>query len=280
MAVDSGDVGARVRSRLLGQAGADLDTLSPPQRRLRVRDEVMAVLKEARMILPSSVVTPVVNQVSDEVVGLGPVERLLKDPEVSEIMVNGADDVYVERRGRVERVDGLVFEGEDQVLHLIERIVAPLGLRVDESSPYVDARLPDGARVNAIIPPLSLCGPVVTIRKFTLRPLTPQDLVRSGTATADMMGFLGACVRARANIVISGGAGSGKTTLLGALSSFIPSRERLITIEDAAELRLPQPHVVSLEARPPNVEGAGEITVRALVRNALRMRPVFPSNHK
>src|SRR6266542_1876056 len=273
MAVDSGDVGARVRSRLLGQAGADLDTLSPPQRRLRVRDEVMAVLKEARMILPSSVVTQVVNQVSDEVVGLGPIERLLKDPGVSEVMVNGADDVYVERKGRVERVDGLVFEGEGQVFHLIERIVSPLGLRVDESSPYVDARLPDGSRVNAIIPPLSLRGPVVTVRKFTLRPFTPEDLVRLGTLTTPMMEFLGACVRAKANIVVSGGTGSGKTSLLGVLSSFISPTERLITIEDAAELRLSQPHVVSLEARPANVEGAGEVTVRTLVRNALRMRP-------
>src|SRR5436309_10144583 len=273
MAVDSRDVGARVRSRLLGPGGPDLDNLSPPQRRLRVRDEVMAVLKEARTILPSSVVTQVVNQVSDEVVGLGPVERLLKDPEVSEIMVNGADDVYVERKGRVERVDGLVFEGEGQVFHLIERIVSPLGLRVDESSPYVDARLPDGSRVNAIIPPLSLCGPVITIRKFSLRPFTPEDLVHLGALTSQMIEFLGACVRAKANIVVSGGTGSGKTSLLGVLSSFIPSDERLITIEDAAELRLSQPHVVSLEARPPNVEGAGEVTVRALVRNALRMRP-------
>jgi len=188
-------------------------------------------------------------------------------------MVNGADDVYVERKGRIERVEDLFFEGEEQVFHLIERIVAPLGLRVDESMPYVDARLPDGARVNAIIPPLSLCGPVVTIRKFTLRPFAPEDLVRSGSLTAEMMQFLSACVRAKANIIVSGGTGSGKTTFLGVLSSFIPSEERLITIEDAAELRLPQPHVVSLEARPPNVEGAGEITVRTLVRNALRMRP-------
>jgi pilus assembly protein CpaF len=247
--------------------------MSPPERRIRVRDEVMSVLREARVILPSSVVTDVVNQVSDEVVGLGPVERLLKDPEVSEIMVNGADDVYVERRGRVERVEGLAFEGEGQVLHLIERIVAPLGLRVDESSPYVDARLPDGSRVNAIIPPLSLRGPIVTIRKFTLRPFTPEDLVLAGTMTESMMTFLGACIRAKANMVVSGGTGAGKTSLLGVLSSFIPATERLVTIEDAAELRLSQPHVVSLEARPPNVEGAGEVTVRQLVRNALRMRP-------
>jgi pilus assembly protein CpaF len=238
-----------------------------------VREEVLAVLREERAILPAGTITNVVNQVSDEVVGLGPLERLLRDPEVSEVMVNGADDVFVERKGRIERVDGLVFEGEGQVFHLIERIVAPLGLRVDESMPYVDARLSDGSRVNAIIPPLSLCGPVLTIRKFTLRPFTPEDLVRLGSLAGAMMEFLGACVRAKANIVVSGGTGSGKTSLLGVLSSFIPPTERLITIEDAAELRLSQPHVVSLEARPANVEGAGEVTVRALVRNALRMRP-------
>ena len=156
---------------------------------------------------------------------------------------------------------------------MIERIVAPLGLRVDESMPYVDARLSDGSRVNVIISPLSLCGPVITIRKFTLRPFMPEDLVRLGTLTTPMMEFLGACVRAKANIVVSGGTASGKTSLLGVLSSFISPTERLITIEDAAELRLSQPHVVSLEARPANVEGAGEVTVRALVRNALRMRP-------
>ncbi|HJP65453.1 MAG TPA: CpaF family protein [Actinomycetota bacterium] len=262
-----------VRSRLLGEARGGLDGLAGSERRLRVRQEVMTVLREERAILPAGLLTEVVNQVSDEVVGLGPIERLLKDPEVSEVMVNGADDVYVERKGRVERVEGLLFEGEEQVLHLIERIVAPLGLRVDESSPYVDARLPDGSRVNAIIPPLSLCGPVVTVRKFSLRPLGPDDLIAMGAMTQPMMAFLAASVRAKSNIVVSGGTGTGKTTLLGVLSAFIPHRERLITIEDAAELRLPQPHVVSLEARPPNVEGAGEVTVRALVRNALRMRP-------
>jgi pilus assembly protein CpaF len=170
-------------------------------------------------------------------------------------------------------VADLFVEGEEQVFHLIERIVAPLGLRVDESSPFVDARLSDGSRVNAIIPPLSLCGPVVTIRKFALRPLAPADLVALGTVSEPVVEFLGACVRARVNLLVSGGTGSGKTSLLGALSSFIPASERLITIEDAAELRLTQPHVVSLEARPPNVEGVGEVTVRSLVRNALRMRP-------
>jgi pilus assembly protein CpaF len=273
VAVDTETLRGRVRSRLLGPMATGLERLTPPERRLRVRTEVLAVLREERAILPASLVTDVVNQISDEVVGLGPLERLLRDPEVSEVMVNGADDVFVERKGRIERVDGLVFEGEGQVFHLIDRIVAPLGLRVDESMPFVDARLSDGSRVNAIIPPLSLCGPVITIRKFTLRPFTPDDLVRMGTLTEPMMRFLGACVRAKANIIVSGGTGSGKTSLLGVLSSFIPRSERLITIEDAAELRLSQPHVISLEARPPNVEGAGEVTVRALVRNALRMRP-------
>ncbi|HYV01642.1 MAG TPA: CpaF family protein [Actinomycetota bacterium] len=273
LAVDPRAVRRRVRARLLGVGPEAFEGLSPPERRLRVRREVLDVLREERAILPTGEISEVVNQVSDEVVGLGPIERLLKDPEVSEVMVNGADDVYVEREGRIERVEGRLFEGEDQVFHLIERIVSPLGLRVDESSPFVDARLPDGARVNAIIPPLSLCGPCVTIRKFTMKPLGPRDLVRLGSLTEPMMDFLGACVRAKGNVVVSGGTGSGKTTLLGGLTSFIPESERLITIEDAAELRLTQPNVVSLEARPPNVEGAGEITVRTLLRNALRMRP-------
>jgi pilus assembly protein CpaF len=166
-----------------------------------------------------------------------------------------------------------LFEGEEAVYHLIERIVGPLGLRVDESSPFVDARLPDGSRFHAIVPPLSLCGPVLTVRKFGIVRLGPEDLIRLGTATESMMEFLDTCVRGRANLIVSGGAASGKTTLLGVLSSFIPRGERLITIEDAAELRLAQPHVVRLEARPPSVEGRGMVTVRDLVRNALRMRP-------
>jgi pilus assembly protein CpaF len=273
-AVDRDRIRGLVRDRLLTADGVNaLEQLGAPDRRLRVRRAVVDVLREEGAILSAAALAKVVNQVSDEVVGLGPIERLLRDPEVSEVMVNGADDVYVERKGRVEKVEGLFVEGEEQVLHLIERIVSPLGLRVDESCPYVDARLPDGSRVNAIIPPLSLCGPVITIRKFSLRAFSPEDLVRLGTVGSDVMRFLGACVRARMNLVVSGGTGSGKTTLLNVLSSFIPAEERLITIEDAAELRLSQPHVVSLEARPPNVEGAGEVSVRALVRNALRMRP-------
>jgi len=223
VALDAERVKHQVRARLLsGPIGSELDRLGGPQRRLRVREEVLSVLREERAILPAEALTEMVNQVSDEVVGLGPVERLLKDPEVSEVMVNGADDVYVERKGRIEKVEGRLFEGEEQVLHLIERIVSPLGLRVDESSPYVDARLPDGSRVNAVIPPLSLCGPAVTIRKFALRPFSPEDLVRMAGLTEAMMEFLAASVRGKANIVVSGGTGTGKTTLLGVLSSFIP----------------------------------------------------------
>jgi len=250
-----------------------LATAPRNERRVRVREEALSLLRASGAILPQRELTNVVNEVSDEVVGFGPIEFLLKSPEVTEVMVNGPDDVYVERGGRVERAPDGLFEGEESVLHLIERIVGPLGLRVDESSPWADARLPDGSRVHAIIPPLSLRGPTLTIRKFSPVPIRAQDLVAGGSVGPRMLRFLEAAVRGRTNLIISGGAGSGKTTLLGVLSEFIPDEERLITIEDAAELRLAKPHVVSLEARPSNVEGRGEVTVRDLVRNALRMRP-------
>jgi len=273
-----GDALAGVRrglhERLLRRVDArGLDGVSGAERRLRVREEALAILREEGHILPRSALTRVVNEVSDAVVGLGPIEFLLRDPDVTEVMVNGPDDIYVERKGRIEKVAGGLFEGEEAVLHVIERIVAPLGLRVDESSPWVDARLSDGSRVHAIVPPLSLCGPTINIRKFSPVPFEPDDLLARGTLGPRMLEFLGACVRGRANLVVSGGAGSGKTTLLGVLSAFVPEDERLITIEDAAELRLARPHVIGLEARPPNVEGRGEVTVRDLVRNALRMRP-------
>ncbi|HEX9823791.1 MAG TPA: CpaF family protein [Actinomycetota bacterium] len=264
------DVARAVRERL---ESAQLGAVARTERRLRVREEALAVLRERGAILSSAELTRLVNEVSDDVVGLGPIEHLLKDPEVSEVMVNGAGAVYVERKGRLEMVPQALFEGEEGVLHLIERVVGPLGLRVDESCPYVDARLPDGSRLHAILPPLSLCGPVVTVRKFGVTPLTPQDLVRLGTLDPHLLAFLEERVRARANVVVSGGASSGKTTLLGVLSSFVGADERVITIEDAAELRLRQPHVVALEARPPSVEGRGGVTVRDLLRNALRMRP-------
>ena len=243
------------------------------ERRLRVREEALALLRASGAILPQRELTQMVNDVSDEVVGFGPIEFLLKDPDVTEVMVNGPDDVYVEREGRIERAPDGLFEGEEAILHLIERIVGPLGLRVDESSPWADARLPEGSRVHAIIPPLSLRGPALTIRKFSPVPITAEDLVAGGCVGPRMLRFLSSCVRGRANLIVSGGAGTGKTTMLGILSAFIPDDERLITIEDAAELRLAKPHVVSLEARPSNVEGRGEVTVRDLVRNALRMRP-------
>jgi pilus assembly protein CpaF len=260
----------RVRERV---DGAALASATPAERRMRVREEAMRVLREHRVVLSARDLAQVVSEVSDEVVGLGPIEPLLKDPDVTEVMVNGPDDIYVERKGRIEKVERGLFEGEEAVHHLIERIVGPLGLRIDESVPVVDARLPDGSRFNAIIPPLSLCGPVVTVRKFGVASLGPDDLVRLGSVDEGTMTFLGESVRARANLLVSGGAASGKTTLLGVLSNFIPATERIVTIEDAAELRLAQPHVIRLEARPPNVEGRGAVTVRDLVRNALRMRP-------
>jgi pilus assembly protein CpaF len=276
--IRNGDGFTRVRrdlhDRLLQRVDArGLESISKAQLRLRVREEALAILRSEGHLLPQSVLTRVVNEVSDEVVGFGPIEFLLKDPDITEVMVNGPDDVYVERKGRIGRVREGLFEGEEAVLHLIERIVGPLGLRVDESSPWADARLPDGSRVHAIVPPLSLCGPALTVRKFSPVPLTPEDLVANGTLGRRMLAFLAACVRGRANLIVSGGASSGKTTLLGVLSGFVPDGERLITVEDAAELRLAKPHVVPLEARPANVEGKGEVTVRELVRNALRMRP-------
>ncbi|HET7235232.1 MAG TPA: CpaF family protein [Actinomycetota bacterium] len=263
-----------LHQRLLGRVDAQaLEGVPRAERRLRVREEALAVLREQGHILPQGALAKVVNEVSDAVVGLGPIEFLLKDPDVTEVMVNGPDDVYVERKGRIERVEDRLFEGEEAVLHVIERIVAPLGLRVDATSPWVDARLPDGSRVHAIVPPLSLCGPVLNVRTFASIPLGPEALLAGGTLGPRMLAFLAACVRGRANVVISGGTSSGKTTLLGVLSSFIPDGERLITIEDAAELRLGKPHVIGLEARPASAEGRGEVTVRDLVRNALRMRP-------
>ena len=275
MTVDGlAEVRRGLHERLLRRVDmGDLSLASRAERRVRVREEALAILHDDGQVLPQGALTRIVNDVSDVVVGLGPIEFLLRDPEVTEVMVNGPDDVYVERKGRIEKVAGRLFEGEEAVLHVIERIVAPLGLRVDGSSPWVDARLPDGSRVHAIVPPLSLCGPVLNVRKFATVALTPRDLIAGGSLGPRMLAFLAACVRGRANVIISGGTSSGKTTLLGLLASYTSSDERIITIEDAAELRLGKPHVIGLEARPANVEGRGEVTVRDLVRNALRMRP-------
>jgi len=206
------------------------------------------------------------------VVGLGPLEPLLSDPEITEIMVNGPYNVYVERKGKLVLSD-TVFKDDNQVMNVINRIVSSVGRRVDESSPMVDARLADGSRVNAVIPPIALNGPTLTIRKFSKNPLTTGDLIRYGSVSPKMMGFLDACVKGKLNIIVSGGTGSGKTTFLNVLSSFIPDTDRIVTIEDAAELQLRQNHVVTMESRPSNLEGTGQITIRDLVRNALRMRP-------
>jgi pilus assembly protein CpaF len=214
----------------------------------------------------------IIAELVDEVLGYGPIDPLLKDESISEVMVNSPTQVYVERKGKLVLSD-IQFRDDAHVMHIIEKIVAPLGRRIDESSPMVDARLPDGSRVNAIVPPLALKGPCLTIRKFAKDPLTADDLVNFGTMTREMAEFLQACVEGKLNIVVSGGTGSGKTTTLNVLSSFIPSDERIVTVEDAAELQLRQEHVVTLETRPPNIEGKGAITMRDLVRNSLRMRP-------
>jgi len=239
---------------------------------IRVEELINSIVQREATELPRLERQKIVTEIMDEVVGYGPIEPLIRDPEVSEIMVNGPHQVFVERKGKIEKT-GVVFRDEEHVLHIIDKIVSPLGRRIDESMPMVDARLPDGSRVNAIIPPLSLIGPVITIRKFSRDPLTIQDLIRFGTLTPQMATFLEACVKARLNIIISGGTGSGKTSTLNVLSSFIPANERIVTIEDAAELQLNQEHVITLESRPPNIEGKGAITIRDLVRNALRMRP-------
>ncbi len=213
-----------------------------------------------------------IEEVASEITGLGPLEPLLADHTITEVMVNGPSHIYIERGGKILRVDS-VFLNDEHVLRIIDRIITPMGRRIDESSPRVDARLPDGSRVNAIIEPLSLVGPVITIRKFSKTPYQVQDMIGFGTATREMFDFLQVCVEARLNVFVSGGTGSGKTTFLNVLSSFIPDDERIVTIEDAAELQLRQAHVVTLESRPPNLEGEGEITMRALLRNALHMRP-------
>jgi pilus assembly protein CpaF len=230
------------------------------------------ILTEENIVLSRPERARMFEQIAAEILGLGPLQSLLDDDTITEIMVNGPKNVYVERGGRIYRAP-VTFENNEHVMRIIERIVAPLGRRIDESQPYVDARLMDGSRVNAVIPPISLVGPVLTIRKFARKPITVEQLIQFGSITPEAIEFLKACVIARLNIVVSGGTGSGKTTLLNILSGFIPSDERIITIENAAELQLRQEHVVTLESRPPNIEGKGEITIRQLVINALRMRP-------
>jgi pilus assembly protein CpaF len=251
---------------------AALRTISEEELRLECRRVVEELSQLSSNLLSLSERERLVNEVLDETFGLGPLEPLMRDPTITDILINGPKTVYIEREGQLESTD-VAFHDDRHLIHIVQRIVGKVGRRVDETMPMVDARLPDGSRINAIIPPLALDGPLVSIRRFGASPLQMADLLTRQALVPDMVKFLAACTKARINIIISGGTGSGKTTLLNALSAFIPSSERVATIEDAAELKLQQPHVVRMETRPANVEGAGKVTTRDLVRNALRMRP-------
>jgi pilus assembly protein CpaF len=266
------DLKTRVQNRLLAELDPSIDVTKTDEVRRTIQDLFEQILAEENIILSRPERARLFEQIAAEILGLGPLQPLLQDDTVTEVMVNGPRNVYIERDGKIHRVP-VSFENNEHVMRIIDRIVAPLGRRIDESSPYVDARLADGSRINAVIPPISLVGPTITIRKFYKSPLTIDQIVQLGTITPESVQYLKACVEARLNIVISGGTGSGKTTLLNILSGFIPADERIITIENAAELQLRQEHVVTLESRPANIEGRGEITIRQLVINSLRMRP-------
>ena len=267
-------VRSRVQAALIESLGPKLYDLSLTEAELRelVHQQLRELLDEEEITLSVQEKAQVIQQIGDGILGLGPLEPYVRDPEVTEIMVNGPEAVYVERSGKLHWTGARFFD-EDQLRRTIDKIVARVGRRIDEASPYVDARLPDGSRVNAVIPPLALDGPCLTIRKFSADPYGVDDLMAFETLTPEVADLVEACVRGRLNILVSGGTGAGKTTTLNVLSSFLPDDERILTIEDAAELRLQQPHVVRLEYRPPNIEGMGEVTIRDLVRNALRMRP-------
>jgi len=263
----------RMHQMLIEELDADqISSMSPEERRTLVEQASETVLKREMPNVGGITRDQIVARVVDEVVGLGPIDGMIRDPSVSEVMVNAPDEVYFEREGIIYLSD-VRFRDADHVERIIERIIAPLGRRVDEASPMVDARLPDGSRVNVIIPPVSPKSPTITIRKFRADKMTMEELIGSGTVDAETAQFLKACVKLRLNVLISGGTGTGKTTFLNAMSAYIPESERIVTIEDPTELRLQQPHVVSLEARPSNIDGKGEITQRELLRNSLRMRP-------
>lgn len=253
-----------------------LEQMAKGERERYISQEVekllINILNDQKVLFTRGESHRMVGEVVSEIIGYGPITSFLTDPTINEVMVNGYDQIYIERNGRLELTDA-AFRDNNHLLHIIERIVSPLGKRIDDSSPKVDARLPDGSRVNAVIPPVSLNGPVLTIRKFSPVPYNIDNLIHFGTLTAPMATFLRACVKGRMNIIVAGGTGSGKTTTLNVLSSFIPENERIITIEDAAELKLMQKHVIRMETRPPNIEGKGQITIRDLVINSLRMRP-------
>jgi pilus assembly protein CpaF len=264
----------RIHHHLIDELGPILydKRLSEDDLRRRVHEQLHSALAQERAPLSAADKAQLIQDVSDDILGYGPIDRLLKDEEVSEVMVNGPESVYVERAGRIERTNAS-FVDETHLRRIIDKIVSQVGRRIDESTPMVDARLPDGSRVNAVIHPLAIGGPFLTIRKFSKDPYQIDDLIRFGTLNAHSARFLQACVVGRLNVIVSGGTGTGKTTTLNVLSSFIPSEERIVTIEDAKELQLNQEHVLAMEARPPNIEGKGLVAIRDLVRNALRMRP-------
>ncbi len=262
----------RLQNEVIGAFDANLDVSNATDVRAKVERDVDRIISQHEFAVTRDERKRLIDEMVDEVVGFGPLEPLLLDETITEVMVNGPNHTYIERGGKIERVD-VTFLNDEHVRRIIDRIITPLGRRIDESSPRVDARLPDGSRVNAVIAPLSLVGPVITVRKFPAKPITVDDMIRFGTATAEMFEFLRACIEVKLNVFVSGGTGSGKTTCLNVLSSFIPEDERIITIEDAAELQLRQEHLLPLESRPPNLEGRGEITIRDLLRNALHMRP-------
>jgi pilus assembly protein CpaF len=262
----------RVQRRLLSELSPALDTANPEEVRQAMGRIFTETLAEEQIPMSRSERAELFEQIVADILGYGPIEPLLRDDTITEILVNGPHQVFIERNGILEETD-IRFRDAAEVMRIVDRIVAPLGRRVDESSPMVDARLPDGSRVNVIIPPLALLGPCISIRKFAKTVFTAEDMIRLGTVTNEMVEFLRACVLARLNIVVSGGTSTGKTTMLNVLSNFLPDRERIVTIEDAAELQLNQRHLVRLESRPPNVEGRGAVGIRQLVINALRMRP-------
>lgn len=261
------------KARLIKESDLESITKLPPKEMKQTIERlVYRMIEEERAIIPRQEMEALVRQIINESVGYGPLEALLKEDDITEIMVNSPKEIYIERKGRLEKTD-VRFKDEQHIRHIIDRIIAPLGRRIDESSPMVDARLHDGSRVNAVIPPISLNGPVLSIRKFNKDPFTLDDLIAFGSFTPEIAEFLQAAVKAKCNILVSGGTGSGKTTLLNVLSASIPNGERIVIIEDMAELRFEYDNLVRLEARPPNMEGEGEVSIRQLVRNALRMRP-------